>query len=268
MKKNILSLFTRFAELCVLLLFVGCEELTELSDDLTPPTILITTELSDIVSDTVIITVMVNDDIGIDKVELWVDGVNTNIIDDTEPYSLEWNTTTYEDNSSHILVVRVYDTSGNTADSDPISLTVNNMPSFNLEPSFQSVGIDSEASLSIELQRLKEPIFGITMQVNYDSSILSFNDSTGFIAGEYFDNQEIVFVNGEVSSIYMGFSIQQGGIEVSGSGTLCTLIFTGESAGTSEIAISLSNIHYFDSNGNEISIGDFELVPAIITVIS
>jgi hypothetical protein len=46
------------------------------------------------------------------------------------------------------------------------------------------------------------------------------------------------------------------------------LIFTGESAGTSEIAISLSNIHYFDSNGNEISIGDFELVPAIITVIS
>ena len=48
------------------------------------------------------------------------------------------------------------------------------MPSFNLEPSFQSVGIDSEASLSIELQRLKEPIFGITMQVNYNSSILSF----------------------------------------------------------------------------------------------
>ena len=262
---KILYLFPKIAILCFLLFSMNCEQLTE---DTVPPTILITTEFSDTVSDTVIITVMVNDDIGIDKVELWVDGVNTNIIDDAEPYSLEWNTKIYEDNSSHILVVRVYDTSGNTADSDPISLTVNNVTSFNLEPSFQTIGMESEASLNIELQRLKVPIFGITMQVNYDASILSFNDTTGFSAGEFFDNQEIVFVNEEASTIYMGFSIQQGGSDVSGSGTICTLIFKGKSAGTSEIAISLSNIHYFDSNGNEISIGDFELVNAMITVSS
>ena len=126
----------------------------------------------------------------------------------------------------------------------------------------------NEASLSIELNRLKEPIFGISMQVTYDTSILSFNDSTGYIAGEFFDNQEIVFVNGNGGTIYLGFSIQQGGSEVSGSGTICTLTFKGESTGTSEIEISLSNIHYFDSNGNEISVGDFELVSAMITVSS
>ena len=69
---------------------------------------------------------MVNDDSGIEKVELWVDGENTNITDDTEPYELNWNTTTYEDSSAHVIIVRAYDTNGNTADSQPVTLTIDN----------------------------------------------------------------------------------------------------------------------------------------------
>jgi len=42
---------------------------------------------------------------------------------------LDWNTTTYKDDS-YVITVRSYDTSGNTTDSDPITLTVDNSGSY------------------------------------------------------------------------------------------------------------------------------------------
>ena len=105
------------------LVFWSCEGFI---DDTTPPTVSITTAFSGSVYEIVSISVMVNDDSGIEKVELWVDGENTNITDDTEPYKLNWNTTTYEDSSAHVIIVRAYDTNGNTADSQPVTLTIDN----------------------------------------------------------------------------------------------------------------------------------------------
>ena len=119
MKKYLLSI--------LFIAFWSCEEAAD--PDTTPPTVSITTAFSGSVSEIVTISVMVNDESGIDKVELWVDGVNTGVTDDTEPYTLLWNTSSYEDSSAHVIVVRVYDTSGNTADSQPITLTVDNTAS-------------------------------------------------------------------------------------------------------------------------------------------
>ena len=108
------------------LIYWGCELNDE---DTTPPTISITTAFTGSVSEIVTISVMVTDDEGIDKVELWVDGINTGVTDNAEPYTLNWNTSSYEDSSAHIIVVRVYDTSGNIADSQPVTLTVDNSTS-------------------------------------------------------------------------------------------------------------------------------------------
>jgi len=108
----------------LLILFTTCEEPTQ--PDTTPPTVTITSAFTGSVSEIVTITVMVTDNAGIDKVELWVDGGFTGISDDTEPYKLGWNTTTYEDGSSHVIVVRAYDKNENTSDSSPLTLTVDN----------------------------------------------------------------------------------------------------------------------------------------------
>ena len=139
---------------------------------------------------------------------------------------------------------------------------------FKLDPEFQTISINNEASISLDVQNLSQPIFAISMQVNYSSSILSFNDLTGFSVGGFFGSQNVVFVEEENSIIYIAMSIQQGNSEVDGSGTIVTLTFKGSSTGTSEIELSLSDLHFFDSGGNEISVGDFEIVPAMITVTS
>ncbi|MCH8012142.1 MAG: Ig-like domain-containing protein [Candidatus Marinimicrobia bacterium] len=112
----------------LLFLLTNCEEPTE--EDTTPPTVTITSpQDGSTVSEIVTITCMSYDNEGVEKVELWVEGVSTGIIDETEPYSFEWNTISYED-GSYTIIVRSYEASGNTTDSDPITLIVDNSGSY------------------------------------------------------------------------------------------------------------------------------------------
>jgi len=125
MTKNNISIFMFIG--CLFLL-ITCEEPKE---DEIPPTVTITYPQSgSLVSEVIGITCISTDNEGVEKVELWIDGVSTSIIDETEPFELEWNTTSYENNSIHNITVRSYDKSGNKTDSELITLTVDNSNSY------------------------------------------------------------------------------------------------------------------------------------------
>ena len=119
-----------------IVLLVGvwsCEDKRE--EDTTPPSVTITSpqnnsEVSEIVS----ITCMASDNEGIERVELWVNGASTGLVDQTEPYSFDWNSTSYS-NESFTIIIRAYDINGNTTDSSPLILRLNN--------TFQGVTITS-----------------------------------------------------------------------------------------------------------------------------
>ena len=109
------------------LIYWGCEEPKE--EDTTPPTVTITfPQNNSSVSEMVSITCISSDNEGVEKVELWVNGVTTGLTDNSEPYSFDWNTTLL-DNGNYTITIRSYDTSDNTTDSEPIVLTVDNTQS-------------------------------------------------------------------------------------------------------------------------------------------
>ena len=111
--------------LSTVFLFTTCEEAEEVEDD--SPLVVIITSPSDkaTVSGIVPITFASSADSVIEKVELLVNGDATGIADSTAPYSLKWNTLTYED-TSHSIIVRAYNTSGEAFQSEAITLTVDN----------------------------------------------------------------------------------------------------------------------------------------------
>ena len=110
------------------LIIYCCEEPTE--PDTTPPTVTITfPQDGATVSEIVTITCVSTDNKGVEKVELWVNGVSTDVTDDTEPYSLDWNTTNFDD-GSNTITVRSYDVNDNKSDSAPITLIVDNSGSY------------------------------------------------------------------------------------------------------------------------------------------
>ncbi len=94
--------------------------------DIIPPIVTITFPQNEaIISGLVNIVCEVSDNEGIYKINLWINGDATGILDYSDSYTLEWNTKDYED-SDYNIFVRTFDYEGNFTDSDPITLLVDN----------------------------------------------------------------------------------------------------------------------------------------------
>ena len=93
--------------------------------DTTPPTTSITAPTNGAtVSGTTSVTASASDNVGVTKVEFYLDGTLTST-DTTSPYSWSWDTTTAT-NASHSLVSKAYDAAGNIGTSSTITVTVSN----------------------------------------------------------------------------------------------------------------------------------------------
>ena len=95
-------------------------------DDITPPVASISNPLSgQTVSGAVSFTVLAGDDFGVDNVEFFIDGESIGT-DYTEPYQIEWDTTSLENESQHTLSAYVTDQAGHTTIAQPILVTISN----------------------------------------------------------------------------------------------------------------------------------------------
>jgi len=146
------------------LLVISCED-----PDTTPPTIQIITPTSGAkVSEVVDIVCLSSDNIGVEKLELWVDAVRLDIIDESEPYSLQWNTVEYDDSTSHTISVRAYDVNGNTTDSSPITVEINQGESFPKAINITNISYTYEA-MTISWEESRDDDFG-TYELLYAES--------------------------------------------------------------------------------------------------
>ena len=95
-------------------------------NDSTPPTGLISNPISgQTVSGTVEITVLAQDDYGIENITFFIDGINMSN-DNTAPYSYAWDTTTLENGSEHTISASITDIVGHQTILQPVLVTVSN----------------------------------------------------------------------------------------------------------------------------------------------
>jgi hypothetical protein len=109
------------------------------SGDTTPPTTSITAPASGAtVSGTISVTASASDNVGVTKVEFYLDGALQST-STASPYSWSWNTTTAT-NASHSLVSKAYDAAGNVGTSATVTVTVSNTTSSQLlgNPGFEN----------------------------------------------------------------------------------------------------------------------------------
>lgn len=93
--------------------------------DTTAPTTSITAPANGAtVSATTNVTANASDNVGVTRVEFWLDGALAST-DTSSPYAWSWNTTTAS-NASHTLVSKAYDAANNVGTSSTITVTVNN----------------------------------------------------------------------------------------------------------------------------------------------
>ena len=96
-------------------------------NDTTPPTVSITYPGNgSAVYGTVTVTATANDNIGISKVEFYLDGILKTTVY-TSPVSWAWDTRAAS-NGSHTLTAKAYDGSGNVGAGTPVAVSVSNAP--------------------------------------------------------------------------------------------------------------------------------------------
>ena len=118
--------------------------------DVTPPTVSITAPANGAtVSGTTSVTASASDNVGVSKVEFYLDGAIQST-DTTSPYSWSWNTTA-SSNGSHALVAKAYDAAGNVGTSSTVTVTVSNTAATQLlgNPGFESGAVTWTASASV-----------------------------------------------------------------------------------------------------------------------
>ena len=97
--------------------------------DTTPPTVSITSPANDAtVSGTISVNATASDNVAVASVQLQVDGANVGATDTSSPYNFSWNTASVP-NGNHALTAIATDTSGNSAVSPAVNVTVNNQSS-------------------------------------------------------------------------------------------------------------------------------------------
>jgi Big-like domain-containing protein/immune inhibitor InhA-like protein len=94
--------------------------------DTTPPTTSITAPANGAtVGGTVNVTASASDNVGVTRVEFYIDG-GLSSTDTTSPYSFSWNTTGLVNGSSHTIQSKAYDAANNVGTSSTVTVTVNN----------------------------------------------------------------------------------------------------------------------------------------------
>lgn len=108
--------------LVIFFLMTGCSK---------PNKVVVTSHKNeDIVSEITTISCDPFEESEISKIKLFIDGLDKNVIDDSAPWSLKWNTTDYEDNSEHTLNILAFDSDGDSTFSDTLTLIVDNSKSY------------------------------------------------------------------------------------------------------------------------------------------
>ncbi len=95
-------------------------------DTISPATSVTTPTANATVSGTVSIGATATDNVGVTDVTLLIDGSIVGSADTSSPYSFSWDSTSIA-NGVHIVSVRAKDAAGNTTNSEPVTVNVNNM---------------------------------------------------------------------------------------------------------------------------------------------
>jgi len=147
--------------------------------DTTPPTASITSPAAGAtVSGTISIQANASDNVGVTRVEFYVDGALAST-DTSSPYAFSWDTTTAS-NGSHSLTSKAFDAAGNQGSSAAVNVTVSNTITDTQAPatSITSPSNGSTVSAIVTVNASASDNVGVTRVEFYVDGALASTDTT------------------------------------------------------------------------------------------
>lgn len=139
-------------------------------------------------------------------------------------------------------------------------------PSLSFSPEAATLTRGGQVQISLNLSNIETNIFGISLQIEYESAVASFDENNGFTAGDFFNQDAIQFVKESANKIYLTMSMIQGNAPVNGNGILGILTFAGVAAGQFDLEIDESALNFYDESGGSIAVSGLTLLSSQVTV--
>lgn len=139
-------------------------------------------------------------------------------------------------------------------------------PGIFITPSTASLALGQRTDFLLSVENLSPPVFAVSLQISFDDSVLSGSDSLYPAASGFFGPNAVSFAQAEDSTVHVAISRVQGQTQVSGSGSLCQLRFTGRATGSCRLEIVPAELRFYDSLGTVIAIPDLEIRAATVSV--
>mgnify|MGYP001325363196 CR=1 FL=1 len=200
-----------------LLIFSSCDN--DKGDKSAPEVTIISPESGSIVNEVVSITCEATDNNKIDFVQFFVNDSLDSFIASAEPYVFDWNTNNFQ-NETYSIKAKAEDASGNSAESNTISLTVDNTLSIPNSVEIESISY-SLSLMTIRFRQSKEDDFksyklfiseGADSSEMFEIGVITEQSDTVFTTTEFDPTQQKwYFVL--VTDIY-GYSVSSTGYSV------------------------------------------------------
>ena len=178
-------------------------------DDIHPTSIIITPAAGETVFGQVIIETLINDNIGISKVDFFINN-ELFYIDSTSPnYTFTWDTDTFPDDKDYILGIIAYDLTGNEGPSTPITVYLDNndnvLPNGSITYPYAGQAVSGIERISIDADDNN----GIDSVLFYVNNVMVFSDSNEPYEYDWNTNFEIEDMNHIIGSIITDVSGNQ-----------------------------------------------------------
>ncbi|MDP8229451.1 MAG: hypothetical protein P9M15_08370 [Candidatus Electryoneaceae bacterium] len=125
---------------------------------------------------------------------------------------------------------------------------------------------DEQTNVTMAISELAESIFGLCLQMTYDSTVVKFSDTLDVEIGDFFGPNAIAFIHSSNSTLHLSITKIQGQEAVSGSGDICVFPITGKAVGDCRIQIVTDEARFYSSSGDEIEMSYSEPVPLFVSI--
>lgn len=130
-----------------------------------------------------------------------------------------------------------------------------------------SLTLGDQVQLDILINECTTPIFGICLQIDFNSDVLSLSSENSIVSGDFLGENYVAFAQESNGVVYVTYTLVQDEALLSGDGTLCSLFLESTNIGVSTINLISEEISVFDQDGNQIEFDTIETNNTEITIL-
>lgn len=139
-------------------------------------------------------------------------------------------------------------------------------PSVLLSLASSTVDVGDPSVLSISLNEIGDSVFALSLRISYDPVLVEVDESSAFLAGEFFGTNEVVLFQVEPGVMYLSITEIADNGKALRSGLVGTVAMQALSAGQCDFSISGDDLRFIDATGADVEIQNLEITDVFLTV--